>query len=90
VEIPLTPFHLGPALLLGMLFFKRLHFPTFLASNVIVDLEPFFVILLGLDYPLHGFFHSLLGGGLVAIALFLVMFKIDKVELCGRLSSHIP
>jgi hypothetical protein len=52
--------------------------------------EPFFVILLGLDYPLHGFFHSLLGGGLVAIALFLVMFKIDKVELCGRLSSHIP
>ena len=68
--MPLTPFHLGPALFLGLIFFRFVNLPSFLAANVVVDLEPFFVLLFGLDYPLHGFFHSFLGGSLAALALF--------------------
>jgi len=74
--MPLTPFHLGPALLLGLIFFSFLDFPTFLVANVIVDIEPVLVIFLDLDYPLHGFFHSFLGGTLVALLLAFVMNKI--------------
>ncbi len=74
--MPVTPFHLGPALLLGLIFFKYLDFPTFLIANVVVDIEPMVVILLNLDQTLHGFFHSFLGGSIVALILTLVMVKI--------------
>ncbi len=75
--MPLTPFHLGPALFLGLILFRFVNLPSFLAANVIVDFEPFFVLLFGLDYPLHGFFHSFLGGSLVALALFFVMVRVN-------------
>ena len=74
--MPLTPFHLGPALLLGLIFFSFLDFPTFLVANVIVDFKPILVMFLDLNYPLHGFFHLFLGGTLVALLLAFVMNKI--------------
>jgi len=73
--MPFTPFHLGPGLLIGLLLFKFMDLPTFLLASVMVDLEPFLVMLLGLNYPLHGFFHSFLGGSVAAIALALAMLK---------------
>jgi len=73
--MPFTPFHLGPALFLGLVFFRHLNLPAFLIANVIVDIEPFIVLLFGLDYPLHGFFHSFLGGSLIALVLYLAMVK---------------
>jgi len=79
--MPFTPYHFGPALFLGLLFFSFVDFPTLLIASVIVDIEPFLVLALNLDYPLHGFFHSLLGGTLVAIPLALIMLKIrDKIS----------
>ena len=74
--MPFTPFHFGPAVLIGLIFLRLIDFPTFLVASVIVDIEPFLVLTLNLNYPLHGFFHSLLGGTLVAIPLALLMFKI--------------
>ncbi len=73
--MPFTPFHLGPALFFGLIFFRYLNLPAFLIANVIVDIEPFLVLLFGLDYPLHGFFHSFLGGSLIALVLYLVMVR---------------
>lgn len=81
--MPFTPFHLGPALFFGLLLLKVLDLPTFLVASIIVDLEPFFVISLGLDYPLHGFFHTFLGGTIAALALALVMYWLNG--LTGRL-----
>ena len=74
--MPLTPFHLGPGLLIGLLFLSFIDFPTFLVASVIVDVEPILVLFFDLDYPLHGFFHSFLGGTLVAFLLAAVMSKI--------------
>jgi hypothetical protein len=76
--MPLTPFHLGPALFFGLLFFRFIHLPAFLIASVIPDLEPFLVLFLGLNYPLHGFFHSFLGGSVLAFSLSLVMIAADK------------
>ena len=77
--MPFTPYHLGPGLLFGLVFLSFIDFPTFLVASCIVDVEPFLVLLFNLNYPLHGFFHSLLGGTLVAIPFALVMYKIrDK------------
>ncbi len=77
--MPFTPFHFGPALLFGLLFFKRLHFPTFLIANVVVDLEPLLILLFGLGLPFHGFFHSFLGAAILALVLGTVMLTSDKV-----------
>jgi membrane-bound metal-dependent hydrolase YbcI (DUF457 family) len=74
--MPFTPYHLGPGLFVGLLFLSFIDFPTFLVASVIVDLEPFLVLALNLNYPLHGFFHSFLGGTLVAVPLALVMYRI--------------
>ncbi len=76
--MPLSPFHFGPALFFGLLLFSFIHLPAFLIANVVVDFEPFLVLLLRLDYPVHGFFHSFLGGSIIAVILSLVMLKIDE------------
>jgi len=76
--MPFTPFHLGPGLFLGLLLLRFINFPTFIVANVIVDVEPILVLLFGLDYPLHGFFHSFLGGTLIALVLAFIMNRIRK------------
>lgn len=77
--MPFTPFHLGPALFFGLLLFGFIDLPSFLIANVIVDLEPLLVVFLGLDYPLHGFFHSFAGGTIIAIILAFLMFRLSSV-----------
>ena len=76
--MPFTPFHLGPGLLVGLLLIRYVDFPTFLIANVIVDVEPLLVLILNLPYPLHGFFHSFLGGTLVALLLTALMSRTRK------------
>lgn len=76
--MPFTPFHLGPALLFGLLTLRFLDFPTFFIASVVLDLEPFAVLVFGLDCPLHGFFHSFIGGTIVALLLAPVMFRLNS------------
>jgi len=76
--MPLTPFHLGPGLLIGLLLLSYIDFPTFLVASVIVDVEPIMVLVFDLDCPLHGFFHSFLGGTIVAFLLAAVMSEVRK------------
>ena len=80
--MPFTPYHLGPGLLVGLLLLSFIDLPTFLVASVIVDVEPLLVLALNLNYPLHGFFHSFLGGTLLAVPLALVMYRIR-----GKFSS---
>jgi len=77
--MPFTPFHFGPALFFGLLLFQYLDLPTFLVSNVILDIEPFLVLYLGLSGPLHGPFHSYTIGALVALGTALVMLLAKPV-----------
>jgi membrane-bound metal-dependent hydrolase YbcI (DUF457 family) len=74
--MPFTPFHLGPALVIGIICIYYLDFPTLLVASVILDIEPFLVLFLDLNYPLHGFFHSFLGGTVIILPLSYIMFKI--------------
>jgi membrane-bound metal-dependent hydrolase YbcI (DUF457 family) len=80
--MPFTPFHLGPGLFVGLLLLSFIDLPTFLVASVIVDVEPLLILVFRLPYPLHGFFHSFLGGTLLAVPLALVMYRIR-----GKFSS---
>jgi membrane-bound metal-dependent hydrolase YbcI (DUF457 family) len=76
--MPFTPFHLGPALLLGIPLRKYIHVPTFILANVILDIEPLLVMLLGLHYPLHGYLHTFIAAIGVGIAFGFVMFLLER------------
>jgi hypothetical protein len=78
-HLPFTPFHLGPALSLGLPLRKYVHVPTFLVANVMVDVEPFLVLVLGLRYPLHGYLHSFLLAFVVGLVLGYTMFLLERV-----------
>lgn len=77
--MPFTPLHLGPALVLGYMFKRRLHWPTFIVANLIVDIEPLLVFT-GLlkNYPLHGYLHTFLASLLVGSLLGYGMFYVDR------------
>jgi membrane-bound metal-dependent hydrolase YbcI (DUF457 family) len=75
--MPFTLFHFGPALVLGLPLRKYVHVPTFMLANVIIDVEPFLVLFLGLSYPLHGYLHTFLLAFFVGLALGCVMFLLE-------------
>jgi len=77
IAIPFTPLHLGPALLFGLPLRRYLHAPTFIVANVIVDIEPFLVLLLSLPYPLHGYLHTFLLASILGIGLGYLMFMLE-------------
>ncbi len=58
---------------------RLIHLPTFLVANVIVDVEPFLVWRLRLDYPVHGFFHTFLAAVLVGTLLGYTMYKLEPL-----------
>jgi membrane-bound metal-dependent hydrolase YbcI (DUF457 family) len=76
--MPFTLFHFGPALAAGLPLRKRIHAPTFIIANVIIDVEPLLVLVLGLNYPLHGYLHSILVAAFAGIALGVAMFLFEK------------
>ncbi len=80
--MPFTPFHLGPSLLIGLIFFPFLFLPNILFGSIIVDLEPLTFLLL--DSPvLHLFFHTFLGATiaalLMAVGIFLLRGVLEKI-----------
>ncbi len=76
--MPFTPFHLGPAVLIAFILLRYLDLPTLIVASVLVDLEPLAVLVFGLPYPLHGFFHSFLGASLAAALLTGVVLRVRE------------
>lgn len=67
--MPFTPFHFGPALLIGYPLRQRMDFLTFLVANVIVDVRATLVFFGVLSGPLHGPLHTYLGAFALAVVL---------------------
>jgi membrane-bound metal-dependent hydrolase YbcI (DUF457 family) len=76
--MPFTPFHLGPAVGLGLPLRKYLHTPTFIVASVILDIEPFLVLHFNLDYPLHGYLHTFIFAFFVGLLLGYVAFFLER------------
>ena len=73
--MPFTPYHLGIALLIGVLFYKYIDLISVLVGSVILDVWPFLVVFLHLPYPLHGVSHSFLIAVMWAVVLIVVRLK---------------
>jgi hypothetical protein len=66
--MPVTPFHFGPGALLHAAAPRQVSFIAFCAANVLTDVEPLFYMLTG-GFPLHRFFHTLVGAALMTAAV---------------------
>ena len=75
--MPFTPFHLGPALLFGLVLSVAFDLPTLLMASVILDLEPFYVVYFHVSgYLLHGFFHSYLVSSILAALMAVIAYSL--------------
>jgi membrane-bound metal-dependent hydrolase YbcI (DUF457 family) len=86
--MPFTPFHFGPSALIGLPLKRWIDIPVFILANVVVDFEPLAVMVFGLDYPLHGYCHTLLIGGILGLLWGLAAYPFRPVwrffmELAG-------
>ncbi|MFB6116799.1 MAG: metal-dependent hydrolase [Candidatus Nanosalina sp.] len=78
--MPFTPFHFGPALLIGFLAWKYLDFPTFVAASVIVDLRATLVFFDLLSGKLHGPMHTFAGAFLTAFVLSCMVYLLRDIR----------
>ena len=83
--MPFTPFHLGPAIALGMVFNRWINIPAILLASVIVDVRAIYCLFIG-NCPLHGFFHTFLGATILGLLVIAVIWffrtrlsKISKI-----------
>lgn len=84
--MPFTPFHFGPHACVSLPFYRKIDIPVFLGANIAVDLEPLIVMLFDLNYPLHGYCHTFLIGGIIGFiaAVLLWPFRDFIGKLMGR------
>lgn len=77
--MPFTPFHFGPSASVAFPLKRYIDLPIFVLANVVIDLEPLTVMVFDLSYPVHGFFHTLLGGILVGTIWGFVAYGMRNV-----------
>jgi hypothetical protein len=82
--MPVTPFHLGPAIVVKAVCPRWISLGVFAAVQIAIDVESVANILLG-RYPVHGVAHTVPGSLLVA-ALVLVPARALLGPLYGRLA----
>ncbi len=74
--MPFTPYHLGPALLFGLLLFPIVDITALLLSSVLVDVEPLYVIMFAPGLPLHGILHTYIGATGIAILNAVIVWSL--------------
>lgn len=65
--MPITPLHAGPHVTIGFICRRFIDLPVFVLANVVIDIEPLLVMVFKLNYPLHGYCHTFLIGGLLGL-----------------------
>lgn len=58
--MPITPLHFGINGAVASIFTKKIDIISAILANVLIDIQPFLVIFLGLNAPLHGISHTLI------------------------------
>jgi membrane-bound metal-dependent hydrolase YbcI (DUF457 family) len=79
--MPYTPYHFGPAGLLGYIFRKWIDLPVFVLANVVIDIEVLVNNILHIGWPYHRFCHTLIGGSAVGLVWGVLAYFIAGILL---------
>lgn len=85
--MPFTPFHWGPASLIGLLFFKFLDFPSLIISSVAPDVEGLYMVVFNPFMPHHGLPHTYVGASIIGVLVAVIMYLLR--EPTGRLMAKL-
>jgi membrane-bound metal-dependent hydrolase YbcI (DUF457 family) len=84
-KMPFTPLHFGISGTASFISLKRIDFFSCILSNVVIDIQPFIVIFLNINIPLHGVSHTFFFAIIVCFVVFSIcgllinkLFKIKK------------
>lgn len=70
--MPITPFHFGLGAAFKAVAPKHVSFVSFVAANVLIDIEPMYYMSTK-QYPLHRFFHTYVGAGVISVAAIILV-----------------
>lgn len=62
-----TPLHIGPSILIGLLLYKYLDLPGLVLGSVIVDLRAIAVVLGFINGPIHGVLHNFIAAIIIGV-----------------------
>ena len=91
--MPLTPYHVGPALLVALLLYPLLDIPAFIVASLALDFEPLLWMLNLLPWSMHGRFHSItlsIPVGLVVASFFILYRRYSKPLLLPSAFAQEP
>jgi membrane-bound metal-dependent hydrolase YbcI (DUF457 family) len=88
--MPFTPFHFGPHACLSLPLHRYMDIPIFIGVNVAVDIEPLLVMVFDLDYPLHGYCHTLLIGGMIGLLFASMAYPLRGLIGMGMKLFKLP
>ena len=87
--MPFTPFHFGPGLFAKSLLPRHFSWLAFIASQVLIDCETLFY-LVQRTYPVHRFFHTLLGGAVAGAVTGVALVGLTRRRATrARLRLHL-
>ena len=77
--MPFTPFHFGPHACVSLPCHRYLDVPVFIGVNIAIDVEPLLVMTFNLNYPVHGYCHTLLIGGVVGVLFATAVYPLRRL-----------
>ena len=80
--MPFTPFHFGPGLLAKGVASPHVSLTAFVATQVVVDLEPLYFMLRG-EYPVHRWGHTVWVAGGIGLAVGAALWAIARPRLAA-------
>jgi len=91
--MPLSPFHFGPGLLIGILLATYVDLLSILVGSVIIDVTHIYYLIIKRTWS-HGIHHTYLMGLLWGLGVGLLIFKLLKKKelkkvLIGSVSSTL-
>jgi hypothetical protein len=75
--MPLTPFHLGPGLLIKAATPRQFSMAAYSLAQVVIDVESGYFIVRG-EYPVHRQAHTFLLGGLIGMLCGLIVSRVGR------------
>lgn len=87
--MPFTPFHFGPHATVALPLQKHIDILVFIGANFIVDVEPLLSMAFNLNYPLHGYCHTILIGGLLGLLWGAVAYPFRSLIGTAMAAIHL-
>ena len=85
--MPFTPFHWGPALFLGLLFFQYFDLPSLLISSVAPDVEGLYIVVFRPFMLHHGLIHTYVVASAIGVIVAVIMYSLKG--LMGKMMKKI-